>query len=60
MLTEEHMIHISRDSSVSKVTGYGMDERGWISSYFTLHHRVQNGSRVHPSTCPVSIGVSFR
>jgi len=26
---------------------------------FSLNHRVQNGSGVHPTSCPVGTGVSY-
>jgi hypothetical protein len=49
----------SRDSSVGIVLGYGLDDRGSRvrfpagSGNFSLHHRVQNGSGVHPASCPM-------
>jgi hypothetical protein len=44
----------SRDSSVSMTLGYGLDDRGSRVSArarnFSLHHRVQTGSGVHPAS----------
>jgi hypothetical protein len=48
----------SRDSSVGIALGYGLDDRGSMFQYsvgggagnFSLHHRVQNGSGVHPAS----------
>jgi hypothetical protein len=44
----------SRDRSVGIALGYGLDDRGSRFRFpagagnFSLHHRVQNGSRSHP------------
>jgi hypothetical protein len=49
----------SRDSSVGISLGYGLGDRGSRFRFpagagnFSLHHRVQNGSGAHPSSCPV-------
>jgi hypothetical protein len=45
--------------------GYGLDDRGSRIRFpvetgnFSLHHRVQNGSRAHPTSYPMGTGVSF-
>jgi hypothetical protein len=55
----------SRDSSVGIATGYGLDDRGSSVRFpagagnFSLHHRVQNGSGVHPASYPVGNMGSF-
>jgi hypothetical protein len=47
------------DSSVSVALCYGLDDRGSRVRFlaeagnFSLHHRVQNGSGVHPASCPM-------
>jgi hypothetical protein len=49
----------SRDSSVGIALGYGLDDRGSRFRFpvgagnFSLHHRVQNGSRTHPASYSV-------
>jgi hypothetical protein len=44
--------------------GYGLYDRGFESwkgaANFPLHHRVQTGSRVHPTSYLKGIGGSFR
>jgi hypothetical protein len=46
----------SRDSSVGIALGYGLDDRGSRVRFpagagdFSLYHRVQNGSGVHPAS----------
>jgi hypothetical protein len=54
----------SRDNSVGIALGYGLDDRGSRVRFpagdenFSLHHRVQNGSGVHPASYPMgSLGV---
>jgi hypothetical protein len=55
----------SRDSSVSIVLGYGLDDRGSRvllptgDRNFSLHHRVQNGSGSHPASYPMGTRDSF-
>jgi hypothetical protein len=55
----------SRDSSVGIALGYGLDDRGSRVRFpagdgnFPLHHRVQNGSRAHPASCPMDTTGSF-
>jgi hypothetical protein len=55
----------SRDSSVGIALGYGLDERGSRLRFsarpgnFSLHHRVQNGSGVHPASYPMGTRGSF-
>jgi hypothetical protein len=46
--------------------GYGLDDRGSRVRFpgggtgnFSLHHRVQNGSGVHPSSYPMGTSDSF-
>jgi hypothetical protein len=45
--------------------GYGLDDRGSRIRFpvgarnFSLHHRVQNGSGVHPASYPMGTGGSF-
>jgi hypothetical protein len=56
----------SRDSSVGIAPGYGLDDRGSRVSFpagdrnFSLHHRGQNGSGVHPASYPGGTRGSFR
>jgi hypothetical protein len=53
------------DSSVSIVTGYGLDDRGSRVRFpaeagnFSLHHRVQIGSGAHSASFPMGKGGSF-
>jgi len=53
------------DTSVSMVTGYGLDDQGSRIQFlmragnFSLHHHVQNGSGAHPTCYPVDTGGSF-
>jgi hypothetical protein len=55
----------SHDSSVSIVLGYGLDDQGSRvqfpvgSGNFSLHHRIQNGSGVHPAFYPMGTRGSF-
>jgi hypothetical protein len=55
----------SRDSSVGIAMGYGLDDRGSRVRFpagagnFSLHHRVQNGSGVHPAPYPMGTRGSF-
>jgi hypothetical protein len=55
----------SCDSSVGIALGYGQDDRGSRVRFlagagnFSLHHRVQNGSRAHSASCPMGIKGSF-
>jgi hypothetical protein len=55
----------SRDSSVGIALGYGLDDRGSGvrlpagAGNFTLHHRVQNGSGVHPASYPMGTRGTF-
>jgi hypothetical protein len=59
------MILQSRDSSVGIATGYGLEDRmigvrfPTGAGNFSLHHRVQNGSRAHPVSYPTGTGGSF-
>jgi hypothetical protein len=52
----------SRDSSVGIALGYPLDDRGSGVRFlagagnFFLHHRVQNGSGVHPASYPMGTG----
>jgi hypothetical protein len=55
---------MSRDSSVGIALSYGMDGRVSRVRFpagaanFSLHHRVQNGSRAHPAPYPMgSLGI---
>jgi hypothetical protein len=56
---------MSRDSSVAIALGYGLDDWGSRvlfpagAGYFSLHHRVQNGSGAHPASYPMGTGGSF-
>jgi hypothetical protein len=56
---------MSRNSSVGIALGYGLDDQGSRVRFpagtwnFSLHHRVQNGSRAHPASYPMGIGGSF-
>jgi hypothetical protein len=55
----------SRDSSVGIDLGYGLDDRGSGVRFpagagnFSLHHRIQNGSGVHPDSYPMDKRASF-
>jgi hypothetical protein len=55
----------SRDSSVGIALGYWLDDRGSRvrlpagDGNFSLHHRVPNGSGVHPGSYPMGTRVSF-
>jgi hypothetical protein len=55
----------SRNSSVGIALGYGLDNRGSGVRFpaeagnFSLHHRVQNGSGVHPASYPMGTRGSF-
>jgi hypothetical protein len=55
----------SRDSSVGIALGYGLDDRSSRVRFsveagnFSLHHRVQNGSGVHPDSYPMGTRGSF-
>jgi hypothetical protein len=55
----------SCDSSVGIALGYGLDDRGSRVRFpegagnFPLHHRVKNGSGVHPASHPVGNRGSF-
>jgi hypothetical protein len=55
----------SRDSSVGTALGYGLDDRGSRvrfpagAGYLSLHHRVQNGSGVHPASYSMGTRGSF-
>jgi hypothetical protein len=55
----------SRDSSVGMALEYGLDDRDSRVRFsagagnFSLHHRVQNGSRTHPASYPMGTRVSF-
>jgi hypothetical protein len=55
----------SRDISVGIALGYGLDDRGSRIRFpagvgnFSLHHRIQTGSGVHPASCPVVTRGSF-
>jgi hypothetical protein len=55
----------SRDSSVGRALGYGLDGRGSRvrllagAGNFSLHHRVRNGSGAHPASYPMGTRGSF-
>jgi hypothetical protein len=55
----------SCDSSVDLGLGYGLDDRGSrvrfpaMAGNFSLHRRVQNGSRAHPASYPMGTRDSF-
>jgi hypothetical protein len=55
----------SRDGSVGIALGYGLDDLGSRFRFpaeagnFSLHHRVQNGSGVHPASYPMGARGSF-
>jgi hypothetical protein len=55
----------SRDSSVGIALGYGLYDRSFRVRFpegagnFFLHHRVQNGSGVHPESYPMATVGSF-
>jgi hypothetical protein len=53
----------SRDSSVSIVSGYGLDDRGSIpgggKEDFSSSFCVQTGSRAHPASWPMGTGGLF-
>jgi hypothetical protein len=43
--------------------GYGLEDRGVRvparAGNFSLHHRVQTGSEIHPASCPMGTRGSF-
>jgi hypothetical protein len=53
------------DRSVAIALGYRLDDRGSRFRFLTeaanssLHHRIQNGSGAHPTSCPVGTMSSF-
>jgi hypothetical protein len=55
----------SRDSSVGVALGYGLDDQSSRVRFpagagnFYLHHRVQNGSGIHPASYPTGSRGSF-
>jgi hypothetical protein len=55
----------NRDSSVGIALSYGLDDRGSRVRFlagagnFSLHHRVQNGSGVHPASYTMGTRGSF-
>jgi hypothetical protein len=55
----------SRDSSVGKALGYGLDDRSSRVRFpagagnFSLYHSAQNGSGAHPASYPVGTRDSF-
>jgi hypothetical protein len=55
----------NRDSLVGIALGYGLEDRGSRVRFpagagnFSLHHRVQNGSGVHPASYPMDTRGSF-
>jgi hypothetical protein len=57
--------HQSRDSSVGIALGYGLDDQGSRVRFpagagnISFHHRVQNGSGVHPAFYPMATRGSF-
>jgi hypothetical protein len=67
--THTHTQHIeykeSRDSPVGVALGYGLDDLDSRVRFpaeagnFSLHHRVQNGSRAHPASYPMGSRGSF-
>jgi hypothetical protein len=70
MVTGSHITYTTdeskiRDSSVGIALGYGLDDRGSRVRFparagnFSLHHRVQNGSGVHPVSYPMDTRDSF-
>jgi hypothetical protein len=63
-----HIVFVSyksRDSSVGIALGYGLDDRGSRVRFpagarnFSLHHRIQNGSRTHRASYPMGTRGSF-
>jgi hypothetical protein len=65
---EEHIDfqdYVTGDSSVGIALDYGLDDRGSKVRFpagagnFSLHYRVQNGSRAHPASYPMGIRGSF-
>jgi hypothetical protein len=56
------LVKKNHDSSVGIALGYGLDDRGSRVRFpagagnFSLHHRVQNGSGVHPASYPTVPG----
>jgi hypothetical protein len=52
-LSVRFTFYMSRNSSVGKATGYGLESQGSFpdrGKRFSLLHSVQNGSRVHPAS----------
>jgi hypothetical protein len=62
---ESKGLNNDRDSSVGIGRGYGLDDRGSRVRFpagagnFSLHHRVQNGSGIHPATDTMGTRGSF-
>jgi hypothetical protein len=60
-----HYHHKSRDSSIGIAADYGLDDQmvgvriKAGAANFSLRHRVQNGSRAHPSSYPMGTRSSF-
>jgi hypothetical protein len=60
-----HLVQKSRVNSVGIELDYWLDDRGFRVRYsagagnFSLHHRVQNGSRTHPASYPMGAKGSF-
>jgi hypothetical protein len=63
--SRDHLSKQNRDSYVGIALGYGLDDRGSRvrfpagAGFFSLHHRVQNGSGTHPASYPMGIMYSF-
>jgi hypothetical protein len=50
---------MSRDSSISIETGYGLEAGVGFPAearYFSLHHSIQRGSDVYPASYPIGAG----
>jgi hypothetical protein len=66
MLTVSNKTYFqNRCSSVEIALGYGLGDRGPRvrltagAGNFSLHHRVQNGSGIHPASYPMAARSSF-
>jgi hypothetical protein len=60
LLNSEHFTYVSYRNKNSD--SYGLNDRVSIpggAGNFSLHHRVQNGSGVHPASYPMGIRGSF-
>jgi len=58
LIKGEDCVNISRDRPVGIALGYGLEFPAGAGN-FSLHHRVQKGSGVHPTSYPMGTRGSF-